>query len=258
MSNFSARWNLTGHKALVTGGSKGIGFAIVEEFLGFGATVLSVARNEAVLEESVRGFREKNLPIHTVAADVGTPEGRAAIWAAVDEKLNGLDILVSNVGTNIRKKVLDYTTEEILSLFNTNLFSALELTREAHPRLKQSNQASVILIGSIAGMTALPTGIPYGATKAAMAQMARGLAFEWAADGIRVNAIAPGFIQTPLTHPVLANPQFMAHFQSRVPLKRPGTPGEISSLAAFLALPAASYITGQTIVADGGLTIQSL
>lgn len=258
MENAGERWKLNGRKALVTGGSKGIGLATVRELLSFGAEVLSVARNAADLETSVEEFRAAGLPIRTLATDVATEGGQAAMLTAIEQVLGGLDLLVSNVGTNIRKQALEYTEAEIAHIFQTNLFSAFSLVRACHPFLKQSEQGRVVFIGSIAGERAIPTGIPYAATKAAMAQVTRGLALEWASDGIRVNTVAPGFIETPLTEPLMTNAAFRGNLDARVPLCRPGQPEEIGALVAFLCLPASSYITGQTLIADGGLTIRSL
>ncbi len=258
MEETAQRWSLKGKKALVTGGSKGIGLASVQDLLHFGAEVLSVARNAAELETSVTEFRAAGLPIHTLAADVSTEEGRKAILRAVETELGGLDLLVSNVGTNIRKKALEYTEAEIAHIFQTNLFASFGLARACHPWLKQSGSGRVLFVGSIAGERAIPTGIPYAATKAALAQITRGLALEWAGDGIRVNTVAPGFIETPLTEPLMTNAEFRENLEARVPLARPGQPQEIGALIAFLCLPASSYITGQTLIADGGLTIRAL
>jgi len=258
LEDVGARWKLNGRKALVTGGSKGIGLATVRELLHFGAEVLSVARNAADLEASAEEFRTAGLPIRTLAADVAAEAGQTAMLDAIEQGMGGLDLLVSNVGTNIRKQALEYTEAEIAHIFQTNLFSAFSLVRACHRHLKQSGQGRAVFIGSIAGERAIPTGIPYAATKAAMAQITRGLALEWAADGIRVNTVAPGFIETPLTEVLMSNPDFLNNLKARVPLARPGQPEEIGALVAFLCLPASSYITGQTLIADGGLTIRSL
>ncbi len=258
MENVEDRWRLNGRKALVTGGSKGIGLATVRELLYLGAEVLSVARNAADLEASVEDFRAAGLPIHTLAADVASEAGLPAMLAAIEQDLGGLDLLISNVGTNIRKKALEYTEAEIAHIFQTNLFSAFALVRACHPFLKRSEQGRVVFIGSVAGERAIPTGIPYAATKAAIAQMTRGLALEWAADDIRVNNVAPGFIETPLTEVLMTNSDFRSNLNARVPLGRPGQPDEIGALVAFLCLPGASYITGQTLIADGGISIRSL
>src|SRR6201985_1845763 len=132
------------------------------------------------------------------------------------------------------------------------LTSALTSAREAVPWLRAGTDSSVVLIGSIAGLNTVRTGIPYGASKAALNQVTRGLAVEWAKHKIRVNLVAPGFIATPLTANLLANEEFMAYVRTRIPMERPGQPEEIARMIAFLAMPASSYITGQIFVADGG------
>jgi tropinone reductase I len=244
-------WSLTDKFAVVTGGSKGIGLATVSELLGRGASVLSVARDSGTLAASVQDWQKDGLPVTTMAADVSTQEGRSKVLASA-EQAKRIDVLVANVGTNIRKGIEAYTPEEILHILNTNLISSIELVREALPLLKAGTDSSVILVGSIAGLSTVRTGIPYGASKAALNQVTRGLAVEWAKHKIRVNLVAPGFIVTPLTQNLLANQEFMAYVLTRIPMERPGQPEEIGRLIAFLAMPASSYITGQIFVADGG------
>jgi tropinone reductase I len=244
-------WSLTGKFAVVTGGSKGIGLATVSELLGRGASVLSVARDSGTLAASVQDWQKNGLPVTTVAADVSAQQGRSQLLAAA-EQAKRIDVLVANVGTNIRKGVEAYTPEEILHILNTNLISSIELVREALPLLKAGTDSSVILVGSIAGLSTVRTGIPYGASKAALNQVTRGLAVEWAKHKIRVNLVAPGFILTPLTENLLANKEFMAYVLTRIPMERPGQPEEIARMIAFLAMPASSYVTGQIFVVDGG------
>lgn len=245
------RWRLDGAKALVTGGSRGIGAGVAEELLGLGAETLIVARNAEAVATRVAQWRARGLPAHGVAGDMTTAEGREAVMAAVDSSLGGLHCLVNNVGTNLRKGSLEYTPDEVIRIFETNLFSAWELCRAAH-RLLKASSGCIVNIASVAGSVAVRSGAPYAMTKAALDQLTRYLAVEWAGDGIRVNAIDPWYIETPLTRPVLDNPAFLAGVLARTPAGRVGQPQDVAGLAAFLCLPAASYITGQCIAADGG------
>jgi Tropinone reductase 1 len=250
----AVRWSLAGRKALVTGATLGIGLAVAEEFLAFGARVLAVARDAARLEARVERWRQAGAEAEGLAADLSTPEGRAAVLRHLEESGVGLDLLVNNVGTNIRKAAVDYTTEEYERVISTNLTSAFELTRAAHALLKSRPGSSVVNVASVSGLTHTSTGAPYAMSKAALLQMTRILAVEWAPDRIRVNAVAPWYIRTPLVEPVLGDPERLARVLSRTPMRRVGEPEEVASVVTFLSMPAASYVTGQCIAIDGGFT----
>jgi tropinone reductase I len=242
-------WNLKGKTALVTGGTKGIGKAIVEEFIALGAKkVIAVARGAASIEDFKNTHDLSKIEI--ISADLGTKEG---IQKVVDS-LTELDILVNNVGMNIRKKIIDFADEDFYKIVNTNLFSTYELTRKCHPLLKAS-KGNVVSVASVTGMTHVKSGVVYGMTKAAMIQFTRNIAVEWAADGIRLNAVSPWYIHTPLTEGVLANKEFYDEIISRTPQRRIGKPEEVAAAVAFLAMERASFITGQNIAVDGGFTI---
>ncbi|HCW07468.1 MAG TPA: tropinone reductase [Cytophagales bacterium] len=243
-------WSLQNKKALITGGTKGIGRAVVEEFLALGAEVIVVARNKSDLREHDQ--------LIILYGDVTDSNFRSEIIQAVAKRWGKLDVLVSNVGTNVRKKLIDYSESEYRKLFETNLFSAVELIRQLFPQLKNSRNASVINIASVAATFDVQSGPPYGMTKAALVQLSRHLAAEWAEHNIRVNSVSPWYIETPLTETVLSNPDRLTKILERTPLARVGQPEEVAGIVAFLAMDKSSYITGQNIMVDGGMSVKGL
>jgi Tropinone reductase 1 len=247
-------WQLRGRNALVTGGTRGIGRAIVAELLELGAHVALVARSPAEVDAAVRELGDR---VTGVAGDVTSAADRARIVGHVRER-GPLHVLVHNAGGNVRAPLVDYDDATIEKLIALNLTSPVLLSRDLHPMLRAAGGASVIHVGSIAGQIALPTGVAYGAAKAGIEQVARTLALEWARDGIRVNTVAPWYTRTPLVEPVLAQPARLAAILARTPLGRIAEPHEVAAAVAFLALPAASYITGQCLAVDGGMSIQGL
>lgn len=249
-----SKWSLEGKTALVTGGTRGIGRAITEEFIGLGATVIIVGRSLESLKQTVESFNSATSSVIPVVADISMPAQRKMLVDAVSLKIDRLDILVNNVGTNIRRKTIEYRDEEVDFIVQTNLLSAFDLSKSFYPLLQKSSAASVINVASVAGLTSLKTGVVYGMTKAAMIQMTRNLACEWAKDNIRVNVIAPWYIETPLAEQVLRNPDYLQEVLVRTPMKRVGQPAEVANAVAFLAMEASSYITGQCIAVDGGFT----
>jgi Tropinone reductase 1 len=250
----SGAWQLAGRTALVTGGSRGIGRAIVDELVGLGASVLLVARNQDGVDDAV-GASEG--PVTGLVADITVAADRARIVDVCRER-GPLHVLVHNAGGNIRSPLVGYDDATIEKLIALNLTAPLLLSRDLHPQLKEAHGASVIHVGSVAGLVALPTGVAYGAAKAGIAQAARTLALEWARDDIRVNTVAPWYTRTPLVEPVLSKPEVLAAILARTPLGRIAEPHEIAAVVAFLAMPAASYVTGQCIAVDGGMTTHGL
>lgn len=247
-------WTLQGKKALVTGGTKGIGLAITREFLELGAEVLVVARNT----KSIQGKLKNSANLFTVEGDLTNSNLRKSLVQKIEENWGKLDVLVNNVGTNVRKKFVEYTEAEYRQLFETNLFSMMELTRLCYPLLKKSGNASVINMASVAGTFDVLSGPPYGITKAGIIQFTKHLTAEWSADNIRVNTISPWYIETPLAKPVLDQPERLEKIVARTPMARVGQPEEVSALACFLAMDKSSYITGQNIMVDGGMSVKGL
>lgn len=241
-------WRLDGCNALVTGGTRGIGRAIASELAALGASVMIVARTQPDVDA---------VGLPCVAADVTVAADRARIVAAAAAR-GPLHVLVHNAGGNVRNRLIGYDDETIERLIALNLTAPVLLSRDLHPLLRDAKHASVIHVGSVAGLTALPTGVAYAAAKAGLAQAARTLALEWAHDGIRVNTVAPWYTRTPLVEPVLGDPAKLAAILARTPLGRIAEPREIATVVAFLAMPAASYVTGQCLAVDGGMSIQGL
>ena len=245
-------WSLNGQRALVTGGTKGIGEAIVRQFLDLGAAVFIVARDNTLLQQQLASYRQQGHTVDGIAADLSQPGVAAEVIETVKKQWNSLDILVNNAGTNVRKPTIEYSPAEYDHILNTNLRSAYELSQAAYPLLKTSGNGKLIFVSSVSGLTHTSSGSLYGMSKAAMLQLTLNLAVEWAADGIRVNAVAPWYIRTPLAAPVLDNPEKLGNILHRTPMNRVGEPDEIASVVSFLSMPASSYVTGQTIAVDGG------
>ena len=254
-----ANWHLKGKRALITGATKGIGRAIAEEFLSLGAEILIVARNEKEVNDAVAEWQKQGYKAFGCIADVAKGEDRQKVMATVKDVFGDrLDILVNNVGTNIRKQLVDYQEDEYRHIFEVNLFSVVEMCRLCYPFLKNGVGANVVNVASVAGFLDVLSGPPYGMTKAAEIQLTRHLAVEWASVGIRVNAVSPWYTATPLTVPVLTNPERLEQIIKRTPLSRVAEPEEMASVVAFLAMDKASYITGQNISVDGGMSVKGL
>lgn len=250
-------WNLKGKHALVTGGTKGIGLAVVNEFASLGADVLFVARNQDDVKALVNNFKNRGHQVQGLAGDVSDNGFRKELGETLASKWPRLDILVNNVGTNIRKNFADYTEEEIRKVFEINLFSCTAMCRLCFPLLK-ADGGSIINIASIAGSLDVMSGAPYGMTKASIIQLSRHLAAEWANLNIRVNTVSPWYIDTPLARPVLSQPDRLEKILARTPMNRVGQPEEVAGVVAFLAMEQSSYITGQNIIVDGGMSIKGL
>jgi Tropinone reductase 1 len=251
----SEAWRLDGRRALITGASRGLGKATALELAALGADVVLNARgaeNLARVAEQI-AQRTPGCQVTAVAADLASEAGRDALVDAVLP--DGLQILVNNVGFNIRKPMTDITLEEYRQVQEVNTVTCFELCRRLFPALKAGAPASVVNNASVAGLAHLKTGAAYGMSKAAMIQLTRNLAVEWAPYDIRVNAVAPWYIDTPLARQVLDDDAYLAEVLDRTPMGRVGEAVEVARTIAFLCMDGAGYITGQCIAVDGGFSV---
>jgi Tropinone reductase 1 len=249
------RWSLKGKKTFITGGTKGIGLAIVKEFLSLGAEVIFAARTASDVHKIENELSSSFKEVKGIIADVSKAADRGMLANEIGKRWERLDIFINNAGTNIRKKITEYSDDEVSFLIETIYRSAIDLSRKLYPILQKSSQGNVIFISSVAGINHIRTGAVYGTAKAALVQLTKNLAVEWAVDHIRVNTIAPWYIKTPLVEQVLKNKDFLAEILKRTPMGRLGEPEEVAAAAAFLCMPAASFITGQCIAVDGGTSV---
>jgi 3-oxoacyl-[acyl-carrier protein] reductase len=242
---------LTGRAVLVTGGTKGIGKGIARTFLGAGCRVAIAGRDPQAGAAAVAELGEGGGEVMFVGADVGVAGDAERMVAETAERFGGLDVLCANAGIFPASRLEDMTEAEIDQIFATNVKGTMLAVKAAIPPLARSGHGRVILTSSITGpITGYPGWSHYGATKAAQLGFLRTAAIELAAQAITVNAVMPGNIESEGLDEL--GPEYRASMESSIPLKRLGTVADIGNAALFLATEEAAYITGQTIVIDGG------
>ncbi|CAN1315302.1 Tropinone reductase homolog [Linum perenne] len=247
--------------ALVTGGTRGIAHAIVEELAELGVTVHTCACTQTDINRCLKEWQTKGYKVTASACDVLFRDQREKLIETVSSAFNGkLNILVNNSGISLPKEEsVGFTAEDMAMVMGTNFESAYHLSQLSHPLLKESGNGNIVNISSVACFVSFPSSSLYSSSKGAMNQMTRTLGCEWAKDNIRVNAIAPGLIQAPMLQnvKVAANGELIDTLIRQTPMKRAAEANEISSWVAFLCCPAASYATGQVIVVDGGFAVNA-
>ena len=249
----SAAISLQGRTALITGGGRGIGKAITKKFAESGANVVIASRKMENLKATADELSKNPGKVVPMECHVGRVDQLEKLVAATEKELGTIDILVNNSATNIGQgPILDITDEMLDKMVEVNIKAALRLIRLTAPKMIEKKRGSIINIASIAGLRPQPGGLLYSFTKAGMIMMTRTWAIELGHQGVRVNAIAPGLIQTDFSEFFWKSEEHMARVKQTQPLPRIGVPAEIGGMALFLASDEASFVTGQTFVVDGG------
>ncbi len=249
----SALFDLSSKVAIVTGSSRGIGRAIAERFAEHGAKVAVSSRSKEACEEVVAAIAGKGGDAFAHACNISVQADLESLVAATEAKWGGIDILVCNAAVNPHFGPSAETSEEAYEkIMRSNVWSNFWLCNRALPGMAARGGGSIILISSVAGMLGSPSIGVYGISKAADMALARNICVEWGAKNIRANCIAPGLVRTEFARALWENPKIHDHVVKSYPLRRIGEPDEIAGAAVFLAAPSGSFITGQTIVIDGG------
>lgn len=256
-------FRLDGARALVTGASRGIGAAVALALAEAGADLALSARTSDALRATAELVRDAGHAAVPVPGDLHDPEAAERVVAGAVDAFGGLDILVhcagvlpsDDEGRPALKPFADTTGAEWAPVLTVNLEGTVALCRAAYPHLARSPRASIVLMSSVAGLIGTPMMEAYAVTKAAQISLARSLSAAWAPDGIRVNALCPGWVRTDMTATVHGVPQVSEWLISHVPLRRWAEPFEAAHAALFLVSPAASFVTGHALVVDGGLTV---
>ena len=249
-------FDLTGQVAVVTGSSKGIGRSIAEIMAQMGAKVVVSSRKADACEAVAAGIRKSGGEAHVIPCNIGRrPECEALIKGTI-EKWGRIDALVCNAGINPYFGPLAGISDDAFDkIMATNIKSNLWLANLAAPGMAEQGGGTITIISSTGGLKGSDKLGAYGVSKAADFSLARSLAVEWGPRKVRVNAIAPGLVKTDFARALWEDPVRRARSEQMAPLRRLGEPADIGGIAAFLAAPAGAFITGQVIVADGGMTI---
>jgi len=248
-------FSLAGKRALVTGASRGIGRACALGLAQAGADVALVARTEDDLRKVAAEIEAAGRKAFVRPADLAHPDECEAIVADAQQALGTIDVLLYAAAINLRAPAEEVLLDQIQETFEVNAKSAFAISQAIGRRLlAEEKPGSLIYIASLMSRGARPTTIPYGISKMALGGIIRGLATEWASKGIRVNAIAPGYVRTEMTRPLYTNPDFDAWVRSRIPQGRWQEPEDYAPIAVFLASDASAIVTGQILFADGGWT----
>ncbi len=247
-------FDLTGRVAIMTGAGRGLGRTMALALAAAGADLALASRTTPELESLVEEIEALGRRAIAVPTDITSADACEALVAAAVERLGRLDILVNNAGTNVRKSALEITPDEYDFVIQTNLKGYFNGARAAGRRFVEQGSGKVINISSILGSVALPNQAAYASSKGGIDQLTKVLAIEWATANVQVNGLAPTYFETDLTRPLYDDPERKAFIEERTPMGRWGQPHELAGAVIFLASDSSDFVTGQTILVDGGWT----
>jgi 2-dehydro-3-deoxy-D-gluconate 5-dehydrogenase len=250
-------FDLEGRVAIVTGGNGGIGLGMARGLADAGAAIMVAGRNVEKNAQAVRELEGRNVQARSVEVDLTSEADCARLVQETVARFGRLDILVNNAGTNIRKRPELYSLEEWRWVLETNLTSAFLCCQQAYPELKKAGGGKIVNIGSMMSIFGASFTTPYAASKGGIVQMTKAMACAWAQDGIQVNAILPGWIDTALTQQARGQIEGLHDgVVKRTPAGRWGEPDDFAGIAVFLCSKASDFVTGTAIPVDGGYSVQ--
>ncbi len=250
----AAMFDLAGRRALITGGNSGIGETMALALGRAGAQVLLVARRVAELQAAAERLRDQGIAADTLAADLADLPGLQAMASQADKTLGGVDILVNAAGVNLRQPFEEVTPEAWQLQLALHLGAPFFLTQALAPGMRSRGWGRILNIASLQSFRAFANGAPYGAGKGGIVQLTRAIAQAWSPHGITCNAIGPGFFPTALTAQVFADVALAQHHAAQTCIGRNGMLDDLHGATVFLCSDASAYITGQTLMVDGGYT----
>jgi gluconate 5-dehydrogenase len=250
----SPLFDLSGSRALITGSSQGIGLALAHGLAAHGAEVIINGRNADKVEEARKDLSAKGYTSHAAIFDVTDKAEVDAGIARIEAEIGAVDILVNNAGMQFRTQLEDYPADKFELLFKTNVTSVFLVGQAVARHMIARGRGKIINIASVQSELARPSIAPYTATKGAVKNLTKGMCTDWAKYGLQINAIAPGYFKTPLNQALIDNPEFTSWLEKRTPAGRWGDVEELIGAAVFLSSKASSFINGETLHVDGGIT----